>query len=190
MTTPTATTQESGAKPVGREEVVDAVLRAAAELFADKGPDGTSIREIAARAGVNHGLVHRHFGSKRELLGATMQHLADQAADRRSAGASAAELLPAVDQHLRIMVRATLDGYPIEELQQRRPGMQLILDQVRPGHRTEREARLAAAHATALQLGWRLLGPAFRSGFGLEDMSDEELQSAVADEVQHIVTPR
>ncbi len=84
MTTPEAT----DTRPVGKEEVVEAVLTAASELFAEKGPTATSIREVATRAGVNHGLVHRHFGSKRQLLAATLQHLADAAAAVREAPTS------------------------------------------------------------------------------------------------------
>ena len=56
------------AKPHGREQVRSAVLTATSELVAERGPDGFSVREIAARAGVNHALVHRHFGTKADVL--------------------------------------------------------------------------------------------------------------------------
>lgn len=44
------------------------MLTATSELVAERGPDGFSVREIAARAGVNHALVHRHFGTKADVL--------------------------------------------------------------------------------------------------------------------------
>ena len=44
------------------------MLSATSELVAERGPDGFSVREIAARAGVNHALVHRHFGTKADVL--------------------------------------------------------------------------------------------------------------------------
>lgn len=44
-----------------------AILDAATALFAEKGVAGVSVRDIAARANVNHGLVHRHFGTKEYL---------------------------------------------------------------------------------------------------------------------------
>ncbi|MUM35063.1 TetR family transcriptional regulator, partial [Mycolicibacterium sp. CBMA 361] len=50
-----------GSAPVGRDEVVAAILEAAAELFAARGPAATSIRDIAAKSNVNHGLVFRHL---------------------------------------------------------------------------------------------------------------------------------
>jgi TetR/AcrR family transcriptional regulator, repressor for neighboring sulfatase len=55
-------------KPHGRDQVRSAVLTATSALVAERGPDGFSVREIAARAGVNHALVHRHFGTKADVL--------------------------------------------------------------------------------------------------------------------------
>ena len=45
-----------------------AILDAAREVFAERGYARATIREIARRAGVTHGLVMRHFGSKEQLL--------------------------------------------------------------------------------------------------------------------------
>ena len=61
-------TRSSASKPRGREQVRSAVLTATSALVAERGPDGFSVREIAARAGVNHALVHRHFGTKADVL--------------------------------------------------------------------------------------------------------------------------
>lgn len=52
------------------------MLEAAADLFAERGPAATSIRDIAARSKVNHGLVFRHFGAKEQLVGAVLDYLA------------------------------------------------------------------------------------------------------------------
>jgi AcrR family transcriptional regulator len=43
------------------------LLAIARELFADKGFDGTSIEEIAGRAGVSKPVVYEHFGSKERV---------------------------------------------------------------------------------------------------------------------------
>jgi AcrR family transcriptional regulator len=45
-----------------------AILEAAREVFTERGYARGTIREIAKRAGVTHGLVMRHFGSKERLL--------------------------------------------------------------------------------------------------------------------------
>lgn len=44
------------------------MLTATRELVAERGPDGFSVRDIAGRAGINHALVHRHFGTKADVL--------------------------------------------------------------------------------------------------------------------------
>ncbi len=44
------------------------ILKAARELFAERGINLVSIRDIGAAAGVNHALVHRYFGSKEEMV--------------------------------------------------------------------------------------------------------------------------
>lgn len=49
-----------------------AILASAEELFAARGYEGATVRDIAARAGVTHGLVMRHFGTKEELFVAAM----------------------------------------------------------------------------------------------------------------------
>jgi len=51
---------------------VEAVLEAATDLLAARSLSAVSIRDIAAKAGVNHGLIHRHFGSKRNLVRAVV----------------------------------------------------------------------------------------------------------------------
>ena len=49
-----------------------AILAAAREVLAERGYARATIREIARRAGVTHGLVMRHFGSKEQLLVAAL----------------------------------------------------------------------------------------------------------------------
>src|SRR5215469_12545555 len=47
----------------------------ALRLFADRGPDGVSVRQIAGAAGVSPGLVLHHFGSKEGLRQAVDEHV-------------------------------------------------------------------------------------------------------------------
>ncbi|MFJ6752715.1 MULTISPECIES: TetR family transcriptional regulator [unclassified Streptomyces] len=44
------------------------LLDAAADLFAERGYEAATVRDIAARAGVNQALLFRYFGSKKALL--------------------------------------------------------------------------------------------------------------------------
>lgn len=43
------------------------IVRAATSLFAERGIDGTSMRDIAAAAGVREAAIYRHFAGKDEL---------------------------------------------------------------------------------------------------------------------------
>jgi AcrR family transcriptional regulator len=60
-------------RPRGPSTVAADILQAARELFADLGYDRTTIRAIAARAGVDPASVHHHHGSKRDLLAAALE---------------------------------------------------------------------------------------------------------------------
>jgi AcrR family transcriptional regulator len=165
--------------PLGRAEVVAAVLESAADLFAERGPAATSIRDIAARSSVNHGLIHRHFGSKDGLVGAVLDYLGQHLAGLLAAKAEGSAIGEAVDRQLRVIARASLDGYAIGELQSRFPTMELLLATARDRHTTELGARLAAAHTIALQLGWILFGDFLRASTGLEDLDDRTFARSI-----------
>lgn len=49
-----------------------ALLTAAQELFAERGFERATVRDIAARAGVNQALLFRYFGTKEELFRASI----------------------------------------------------------------------------------------------------------------------
>jgi AcrR family transcriptional regulator len=51
-----------------RAEATDALLAAAESLLIEVGYAQVTVRRLAERAGVNHGLVHYYFGSMQELL--------------------------------------------------------------------------------------------------------------------------
>jgi AcrR family transcriptional regulator len=49
-------------------ETRERLLRAAADVFAERGYDGTRVADIAAAAGVSNGALYAHFPSKADLL--------------------------------------------------------------------------------------------------------------------------
>jgi AcrR family transcriptional regulator len=169
--------------------VAAAVLEAATDLFAERGPAATSIRDIAARSKVNHGLVFRHFGTKDQLVGAVLDHLGANLTELLESGAPAGVVERALDTQMRVMARTVLDGYPAAQLQKRFPNVAVLLDLVRPAHDTEIGARLAVANALALQFGWRLFAPILRSATGLEEVGEADLKQSVAAEAERMVKP-
>jgi len=52
-----------------KEQIIDAAI----ELFAQKGFEGTSIRDLAAKADVNVAMVNYYFGSKEKLFEALVE---------------------------------------------------------------------------------------------------------------------
>jgi AcrR family transcriptional regulator len=52
------------------------IRNAALRLFADRGPDAVTVRDVAAAAAVSPGLVMHHFGSKAGLREAVDEHVA------------------------------------------------------------------------------------------------------------------
>ena len=54
-------------------ETRDRLLRAAADVFAERGYDGTRVADIAAAAGVSNGALYAHFASKADLLVAALR---------------------------------------------------------------------------------------------------------------------
>jgi AcrR family transcriptional regulator len=63
----TARSARTGRRP-GRHNTRAEILAAARHCFAEAGYDRTTIRQIAAHAGVDAALVHRRFGSKLDLF--------------------------------------------------------------------------------------------------------------------------
>jgi TetR/AcrR family transcriptional regulator, repressor for neighboring sulfatase len=54
------------------------ILDAATGVIAERGPDGTSLRQVADAAGVTHGLVAHYFGTYQGLVRAVLQRAIEQ----------------------------------------------------------------------------------------------------------------
>jgi AcrR family transcriptional regulator len=72
VTDPVGTASRRGRRP-GSPDTRAAILAAARELFAANGYGGTSIRAVAAAAGVDAALVHHYFGAKDDLFVAALE---------------------------------------------------------------------------------------------------------------------
>ena len=71
------------------------ILDAAEELFMQHGFEGTSMRLLTAKAGVNLAAVNYHFGSKHALVEAVFRRRLDPMNQARLAGLDALEARPA-----------------------------------------------------------------------------------------------
>ncbi len=59
-------------RPAGSSNTRERILDCARDLFARNGINNTSIRAVAAAAGVDSALVHHYFGTKEKLFGAAV----------------------------------------------------------------------------------------------------------------------
>ena len=66
-------TPRRAGRRAGETRTREAILNAARHSFAARGYDGTTIRGIAADAGVNPALVHHFYGTKEGLFAAAMK---------------------------------------------------------------------------------------------------------------------
>ena len=56
-----------------RQQIIDV----ARDLFASRGYEGTTTRELAEKIGINEALLFRHFPTKEDLYWAVLQHMID-----------------------------------------------------------------------------------------------------------------
>ena len=175
----------------------EALLEAAALLFAERGPAAVSTREIATEAGVNNGLIHRHFGTKDELLRQTMERLAAriaEAADGDDAGSPLRFLDATREQsgYWRLLARCLLDGQSIDEIQTEFPTVGRIVA-LFEGLRdkgdlaTDAEPRILAAALTATALGWMIYEPFLLRAAGLDDRELGDVRDDVRNSMMNLL---
>jgi AcrR family transcriptional regulator len=175
--------------PRGRDAVMAAVQAAAVELLADSGPRDVTVRAVAQRAGVNHALIHRHFGTKDGLIRAVVtqqsRELAEQAATMRSANSAdidAAAMLRLLKEHgayWRVLARVVLDEPAL--LAGQLPAASAALAMIAGGESADDDTRVAAAVAAATTLGWLVFGPHLANVLKVEDVAafDDEVAATV-----------
>ena len=61
-----------------------ALIAATEEMLIESGYAAITVRSVAARAGVNHGLVHYYFSSLHELLLQTLEQFTERLIERQA----------------------------------------------------------------------------------------------------------
>src|SRR6266581_5324061 len=119
----------AGERSAGERSAGDLTARArirdaAQRLFAERGLDGTTIRDIAGAAGVSSGLIRHHFGSKHDLRSACDSYALDQMMRIKEQAVLEGQLgnpgfmsaaHPTVLLTLRYLARSLVDGSPAAE---------------------------------------------------------------------------
>jgi AcrR family transcriptional regulator len=185
-----------------REAVSEALVEAAATLASEQGSGHVTVRDIAARAGVNATFVHRYYGSKKNLMRAAMQRAQERLASRIDEVPDIAEGAAAVfratlqeRELIATLTRAALDGV-FGDVPASNPAMAVLVE------RFEREAaargggrhdpRVVVACLSAIAVGYALLGDYIRHGTGLDCHSADEVETmlvAVLRDVARLAFP-
>jgi TetR/AcrR family transcriptional regulator, regulator of cefoperazone and chloramphenicol sensitivity len=108
-------------RQAGEEATAERILRAATQLFAQRGFDGVGMRDIAAAVDLNIASVHHHVGSKGALYDAVFARVFAEEEDivRRAADAVRAHPAGAIGG-----LHALLDAYV--DFAERRPEMTML----------------------------------------------------------------
>lgn len=204
MSDPTLTDARSSAETAASaasRPAREALLEAAARLFAERGPASVSTREIAAEANVNNGLIHRHFGTKDELLRQTMERLASEIAEAADSNGDPASLLRFLDAtrvrsgYWRLLARCLLDGQQMDDLQTEFPTMGRIVALVKDLQEKgtiirSPESNVLAAVLTATALGWLIYEPFLVRAAGLPEDDLDGLRRDVRTAILSVILPR
>src|SRR5438132_350591 len=148
-----------------RQLTRDALVEAAADVFAKKGFNGASMEEIAAEAGFTRGAIYSNFGSKEELMLAVMDRFIDRQIDAFAAIDSDDPTRSALDAAEIFKRHLSLELLPLE--------LELRLNAIRSPQARQRlvESDRRIAEKTAhlideqlVQRGMRLTVPALDLG--------------------------
>jgi AcrR family transcriptional regulator len=157
-----------------------AVQTAAVELLAEQGPREVTIRKVAERAGVNHALIHRHYGTKDALIRTVVTEqsrlLAEQAAALPRADVAAMlRLLQDYPAYWRVLARITLDD-PALLAGRQLPAATAALALLAGRPDADEPTRVAAAVAASTALGWLVFGPHLAHVLNLPDVTEFDRQ--------------
>jgi len=157
--------------------------------MADQSPSSVSLREVAARAGVNYGLIHRHFGTKDRLIVALFQEFvlyggqfirSSQTIDEAIEGTFTADS----GGWARIFSWVALDGVPPEQTFEDPSVMaafQHLIDEEwngsgpEPARRERFDPRVLSSFLMIMISVWDLYAPYMRQ---VDDWTDRDLTDA------------
>jgi AcrR family transcriptional regulator len=181
------------AKPYGREQVIESIIDATLSLWSAKGPAEVSLRSIAARAGVNYGLVYRHFRTKEAVIRAAMDrvvarsmHFTEDCTDLVDAMDS---VLPrSTGAHARLLAWAILQYLVDDILPAEDPFLHRLRDLAKAGLAddlpdADTAAKVKAGSLLATLYGWRLFEPYLVRGLQLEHLTHEELDAHIREQM-------
>ncbi len=158
-------------------EVVAAVLDAAERLFVRYGPSSVGLRDIAREAHVNLGLIHRHVGSKDDLVQAVFQRFMQQGVERMQNLPGWADVVQLVFtptteyfNYTHLLGWLLLEGSDPAALAGDARPLAVVVERAatETGGDLDR-ARTLVAGLLSMAYGWQIFAPYFRHALGSHD---------------------
>ena len=180
-----------------REDVSEALIEAAAALASERGSGRVTVRDIAARAGVNATFVHRYYGSKQNLMRAAVKRAQERLAMRieevPDVVEGAAAIVHATLQERELiatLTRAALDGV-FADIPASNPAMTILVERFRKeaadhGRGGRHDPRIVVACLSAATVGYALLGDYIRHGTGLDGRPDDEVEALLVEVLRDV----
>jgi AcrR family transcriptional regulator len=159
------------------------VLDAAERLFVRSGPSAVSLRDIAGEAHVNLGLIHRHIGSKDDLVRVVFGRFMQQGLERmQGVGAwddvVALVFTPTTDyfNYTHLLGWLLLEGADPAGLAGDGSPLPVVVERAVAETGDLDRARTLVVGLLSMAYGWQVFAPYFRQALG----SGEELTSLAA----------
>ena len=169
--------------PSGPDQVRRAVLDAAALLFAQRGVDRVSLRDVAAAADVHLALIGRYVGSRDALVLAVFDDLSSQLAEAvlehpLSGQGFGADTV--MGKWVRVASALAIAGQPLAGRGEFNPVLAMA-ETLAEGYGIDSDAaRLRAAQIVAAALGWRIFEDYLVAAGGLGDVPLDRLRDELA----------
>lgn len=148
--------------PISREEGERRLIDATIELLAEKSIGEIGVRDIAARADVNHGFVHTWFGGKNALLRRVVEKLlvsvAGTVRTAPSGSLVARPFDPDVQMVIRVVMWLALEGEEVAGLTDSAVITALTQRYVEVEGLSESDAHIAAQQAVAISVAMVMYG--------------------------------
>jgi TetR/AcrR family transcriptional regulator, repressor for neighboring sulfatase len=179
--------------PRGRDEIIDAILKATEQLLPKHNPTDISLRQIAEAANVNYSLIHRYFGTKESVIMAAHERILGKVGEQFSAvdrldGNIGVLFKISGDNVSRrtLLARAMLDGAEPHLIRHHFPIMQQLVELLRKKKErtrkpTEYDAETLGAFFAGSALGWYFFEPFLLASTGLDKKDKAKVRSQIAE---------
>jgi TetR/AcrR family transcriptional regulator, repressor for neighboring sulfatase len=185
--------------PHGRKAIKEAVLNATEKLLSEYSPNEITVRQIAKEAGVNHSLIHRHFGTKEKVIIAVHEQMigkmSSATADIENIVGNVKLFFKASEQNSSrriLLTKAMLDGVSPHLIQNHFPVMHQLLNLAKK-RSAEKETpskyddEVLVAFLTASVMGWFLYQPFLIASLGLENKNKDDIHNQLIEMLEEII---